>query len=321
MDLPPPPQGDDPIITQFRPQWGQWELTEDNINRIDPETGQTILHNYCQHIHTTPLAVYRYLIETIGCDVNVNDNCNNIPLHVAFGYFAVNNSCDITVLTYLINQKGINADIKGEYDCNFLHFACENINKLPLDIFKLLIERIGCNVNAQDNNNNTPLHVAFSRFCPTKDGGNITVLTYLLNQNGVNVNIKGDYDYTLLHLACEKINKLPLDIFKLLIETVGCDVNVQGNEQETPLHIAFRDFDQNNGGDITVLAYLIDQKGVNLNNKYKNGYTLLHYACIINLLETWYSAELNTKRDTTLCQIVKAIAERCLELVLDEATF
>jgi hypothetical protein len=49
MNLPPPPpaQHDDPIITQFRPVEGQRELNDENIERIDPETGSTILHNYC----------------------------------------------------------------------------------------------------------------------------------------------------------------------------------------------------------------------------------------------------------------------------------
>jgi hypothetical protein len=57
MNLPPPPQDDDPIITQFKPYYDQWELTDNNINRIGPETGHTILHNYCCYINTTPLGL------------------------------------------------------------------------------------------------------------------------------------------------------------------------------------------------------------------------------------------------------------------------
>jgi len=55
VNLPPPPRDDDPIITQFKPVEGQWELTEDNIKHIDPETGETILLNYSQYIMTTHL--------------------------------------------------------------------------------------------------------------------------------------------------------------------------------------------------------------------------------------------------------------------------
>jgi len=67
MNLPPPPpQHDDPIITQFKPVNGQRELTDDNVKHIHPKTGETILHNYCRHINTTPIEVWRYLIEVKG---------------------------------------------------------------------------------------------------------------------------------------------------------------------------------------------------------------------------------------------------------------
>jgi hypothetical protein len=80
-----------PIITQFKPVKDQWELNDDNIKRIDQRTGKTILHNYCGYIKTTPLGVYRYLIETKGCDINVQDKYNDIPLHRAFENFNPDN--------------------------------------------------------------------------------------------------------------------------------------------------------------------------------------------------------------------------------------
>jgi len=275
---PPPPQHDDPAITQFRPRWGQWELNDDNINRVDPKTGQTILHNYCKCINTTPLEVYRYLIETMGGDINAQDNNKNTPLHFAFHSFNPSWGGDIDVLMYLLNRKDVNVNIKGEDDTTLLHAACENIHELQLDVFKLLIETMGGDINAQANNNDTPLHRAFHRFCPTEDGGDITILTYLFSQNGVNVNIKGEYGYTLLYLACKHINTLPLDVFELLIETLGCDVNLQANNKNTPIHTALEYF-RPNDGDINVLTYLISQKGINVNIKGLYGNTLLHMAC------------------------------------------
>jgi len=237
MSLPPPPQDDDPIITQFKPYYGQWELTDNNIQLIG---GQTILHNYCECINTTPLEVYRYLIETKGCDVN-----------------------------------------------------------------------------AQAQNKNTPLHYAFQNFNPN-DGGDITVLMYLLTQKNVNANIKGGEGYTLLHYACEEINKLPLDVFKVLIETHGSDVNLQTSYNETPIYCALLYFDPNDGGDVNVFAYLLNQKDIDFNIKYKNDYTLLHTACIIDLPNTWHPLKRNAENDTILCQIVEVIAERYLQEVFDE---
>ena len=204
MDLPqPPPHGSDPIITQFKPVRNQWELTEDNIKRTDPETGRTILHNYCQHIKTTPLGVYRYLIETQGCDVNVQNKYNNTPIQRALFYFDPRTGGDITVLTYLLNQNSVNLNIKGRSGHTLLHYACEQINYLPLEIFKMLIETMGCDVNAQDNDKNTPIHCAFQKFDPNQGGGDgITVLLYLLGHEDANVNIKNEKGCNLLHFTC-----------------------------------------------------------------------------------------------------------------------
>jgi ankyrin repeat protein len=330
INLPPPPmQADDSIITQFKPVDGQWELNSNNIKRIDPQTGQTILHNYCQHINTTPLEVYRYLIETKGCDVNVQDKDKDTSLHNALRYFNPNG--DITVLTYLLSQRIVNVNTKGWNGYNLLHWACININALPIEIFKLLIETLGADVNIQNDNKDIPLHDALCYFDPN-DGGNTAVLPYLLSQNGIDGNTKGWNGNTLLHLACEKINYLTLDVFELLIETLGCDVNVQDNYKDTPLHKAYSQFKPSNGGDINVWAYLINQKAVNVNTKGWNGHTLLHSVCICDIpdLKDYMGSKddfagpgekldnhREAKADTFLCQIVEVIAERCIQQVLD----
>jgi len=279
MSLPPPPQDDDPIITQFKPVHGQWELTDQNIKRIDPETGRTILHNYCRHINTTPIEVWRYLIEVKGCDVNAKDKYNDTALHRATFRFSPNGGGDINVLTYLLNQKGVNGDTKGRNGNTLLHYSSKNINSLPLEIFKYLIETHGSDVTALDNDKDTPLHYSIRYFNPN-NGGDINVLTYLLSQENLNADIKGWGSQTLLHEASRNLNRLTLEIFKILIEIIGYDVNVQAQNKDTSLHYALRHFDPNNGSVNThVLLYLLGQKGVDANIKDHNGYTLLHTAC------------------------------------------
>jgi ankyrin repeat protein len=278
MNLTPPPQPDDPIITQFNPVEGQWKLNDKNIKRIDPRIGGTILHNYCEYINTTPLGVWRYLIEVKGCDINGQDKKKKIPLHDAILFFDPNEGGDVNILHYLLSQKGIDGNTKGQYGYTLLHYACENINALPIDIFELLIETLGCDVNAYDNYGDTPILHVFRQFSPIK-GGDITVLMYLLNQKSIDVNVKGKRGGTLLHTACININTLLIDVFKLLIETMGCDVNAQNNDNDTPLHNALFSFDPNKGGDISVLQYLLRQKGINRNINDKYRYSLLHAAC------------------------------------------
>jgi ankyrin repeat protein len=184
------------------------------------------------------LDIFKVLIETHGADINLQDNIDDTPLHYAIRYYNPSQGGDIAVLMYLLNQKGVNVNIEGRYGYTLLHTACDNINTLPIDIYKVLIETHGCNINAQDRYDNTPLHIALFNFDPNQDGGEISVLQYLLNQKNVDVNIKGQNDTTLFHVACININNLLLDVFEVLMETLGCDVNVQDNYNNIPLHNA-----------------------------------------------------------------------------------
>jgi ankyrin repeat protein len=271
-------------------------------------------------MNITPVEVYRYLIETLGADVNVQDDNCNTPIHWALGFFDPTvTGVGTNVLMYLLSRKDVNVNIKDNYGYTLLHYACGNINSLPLEIFKSLIETIGFDVNAQASNKDTPLHRAL-RFFDPNDGGDINLWAYLIAQKGINVNIKNSNGHTLLHTACININSLPIDVFKLLIEMLGCNINAQDKCNDTPLHHALRFFDPNYGGDITVLAYLINQKNINVNTKYKRDHTLLHTACIINLSNFWHSAELSARYDTILSQIVELIAERCVQEVFDAKT-
>jgi ankyrin repeat protein len=272
-----PPDDNDPIITQFMPAYGQWKLNSQNIKRIDPSSRHTILHNYCTNIKSSPFEVFRYLIETKGCNINGTDNNNNTPIHIVLHSIKLNDSSDPNALTYLLYHKDINLSIKNDTGFTLLHSACSNINSLPLDIFKHLIETKGMGINVQDKMKNIPIYIALDNFEP-KNGGDVKILTYLLNQKGIDANIKGQHGRTLLHWSCCKISHLSLDIFKRLIETKRCDINAQDNQCNTPLHYALRHF-QSDIADLSILTYLFNQKGLKINLKGHRGHTLLHSAC------------------------------------------
>jgi serine/threonine-protein phosphatase 6 regulatory ankyrin repeat subunit B len=281
---------------------------------IKGQYGYTLLHMACYKINTLPLGIFQYLVETLGCDVNVQDKFKNTPIHLALRHFEPNDGGDIAVLHYLLGQQGVNGNIKGEYGYTILHYASYKLKQLPLDIFRALIETHGCDVNVEDNYNNTPIQIALQH--SKSNGGNFTVLMYLLSNKNININTKDEYGNTLLHYACDEI-----DVFKFLIETLGCDVNVQNNAKNTPIHNTLRRFDPNDGGDTTGLTYLLSQNDVNFNIKGEYDRTLLHDACIANLSGSGDSAELNAEIDTILCQIVEMIVERCIGQILNDPTF
>jgi ankyrin repeat protein len=261
----PAPLDDDPIITQFKSVDGQWELNDEKIKRIDPDSGQTILHNYCKYIDSTPLAIFKYLIEVKGCDVNIQSKSRGTPIHLAFLYFDSNEGGDINILMYLINLEGIDVNMKDEDGRTILHYACCKINRLPLDIFKYLIEMKGGDITIQSNHLNTPIHLAFLYF-DSNEGDAINILMYLINLEGVDVNTKGRYGRTILHYACQNINHLPIDIFKDL--KVDC-LDEDGN---TPLHLLMTYLSTKLDSNVSQAAEYLIEKGIPINHK--NSYKL-----------------------------------------------
>jgi hypothetical protein len=110
-------------------------------------------------------------------------------------HFGSNHGGNIMVLMYLFNQRDIS--VKSTMDMVILYFIW---------LVKILTTSPLMYVNVQDKCNNNPVHFGFGAFNPD-DSGDITVLTYLLNQNNVNVNIKNEKGCNLLHTTC--INNLP----------------------------------------------------------------------------------------------------------------
>ena len=96
-------------------------------------------------------------------------------------------------------------------------------------IVQLLLER-GANVNAQDKDHLTPLHLACYN-------GKLEIVRALLS-HGAGVNAKGILGQTALHLVLDgnRSGRDAIGVVRLLLEN-GADVNAQ-DSSETPLHLA-----------------------------------------------------------------------------------
>jgi ankyrin repeat protein len=265
---------DDQIIAQFKPVYGQWELNDDNVKRIDPQTGETILHNYCKHIGSTPLAVFRYLIGTRSCDMNVLDFRDDTPIYTAFNNFK--SGYDVNILVYLLNQKDVNVHIRDDYNNTLLHLACININSLPLHIFKQLIETNGSRMHLKNFDGNTPVHIALHQFRKA-NGGDINSLTYLLGHKDVNVNAINQYGRSLLHVVCRSMNSFPLDIVKYLVEIKGAQINTLDDTRSNLLHQLMVDLSRKSDFNVSQIAQYLIQKGVQINQQNWSRHTPLDW--------------------------------------------
>jgi ankyrin repeat protein len=98
--------------------------------------------------------------------------------------------------------------------------------------------------------------------------GDLHLLKILLSPP-INVNAVSKRYGTALHAAAYE--RRP-DVLRMLVDTYNADVTVTDQFGRTPLHLAAR------GGDVRCVDYLIE-RGLDCNDKDKNGNSVIHYAC------------------------------------------
>jgi len=133
---------------------------------------------------------------------------------------------------------------------NKLH---EYVRKEHLRVVKYLLTLELMDLNVQDNDGNTPLHIA----C---ENGNIDIakalLTALGNLESMDLNIQNNDGNTPLHKACENGN---IDVAKALL-TAGANQNVENKEKKKPFQVA-------KPKDVEALRKLLSNRRGGWNNK------------------------------------------------------
>merc|ERR1712029_50259 len=182
---------------------------------------RTPLHQACLKCHYTSVE----LLLDHGANVNVKDKVNATPLHIALREGVMGSK-----IAKLLIEKGAKVNvIGGIMERTPLHQACTNGNEATI---QLLLDH-GANVNVEDNENITPLHVALRERVIGSDR-NCSRIAKLLIEKGANVNaVGGVLERTPLHEACLTGKKTAVQ----LLLGHGGNVYVQDKENKTPLQL------------------------------------------------------------------------------------
>ncbi len=199
------------------------------------------------------LGIVKYLIEEKGVNPNVKDISGLTPLHFAAG------SGSLEIVKYLVEKRGANVSVESNNEQTPLHFAAGNGH---LGIVKYLIEEKGINPNATDISGLTPLHFAAG-------SGSLEIVKYLVEKRGVDVSAESNNNQTPLLSAAENGK---LEIVRYLVEERNVDPNLKSRVKQIPLHLAA------GSGSLELVKYLVEEKHADVNAKGNGKWTPLHYA-------------------------------------------
>eukprot|EP00794_Sanderia_malayensis_P004801 gene4801-5428_t len=140
-----------------------------------------------------------------------------------------------------------------------LHIASTTRNSLLVK--ELLQSHVEEQIKATDKEyRDTPLHVA-ARY---KDVDIIRILV----ENGANVEERNNEGQTILHIACSVSDEATVKY----LHSVKANPNVHDKLNRTPLHVCTE------GGHSTIIEILIDKFKADVNQRSKDGSTLIHLA-------------------------------------------
>ena len=196
---------------------------------------QSLLHSACIG---GDVGLVRSLISEYRANVNAKDDKNNAPIHVA----AFNGKKDVVLA--LSSDFGCSVNCRGELGQTVVHIACYTdflssvdffvlqvkVNVSNVDFIKELILQHKADVNAQDDNNDTPLHVAAYH-------GKEKIVLALINDFHCDLTLSGNLGKSFLHSACAN-NKANVLIAISNCTQISIPLHDLDDHGDTPLHIA-----------------------------------------------------------------------------------
>jgi len=182
-----------------------------NIN-LRNRSGKTLLHLCGQYFPYISFKLFKTLIQVHHGDLNIEDNSGQTPLNWALKHFHPRQDC-LKSLIYLLTQPNIRI---GEE--TFLGSAAGNIENLPIEIFKLLVEIPGVGIHGKNHRRINPisracrwynLNINYMRYSEDKQNEIDDILRYLLLQSGVN------HPTHSISLICTDLLSNPMNIIDI----------------------------------------------------------------------------------------------------------
>ncbi|GBO41154.1 Ankyrin-3 [Araneus ventricosus] len=237
-------------------------------------------------LHRASQFGHRKVVETLlgkGFEIDARW-VNSTPLH----YAVIHNHCEIV---RLLIKKEADVDAQDGEDMTALHWIAEGDN---VEMVQILLNA-GANISIRDKKNRSVTEIAVN-------SNRLEIAKILLERKDIDINMKGNKGFTLLHISAEigsleitkhltlkGANKIAKDMngskpihiaavkgHKDIVEFYldkNVNVNDLGHRNFTPLHFAAL------GGKINVCEYLIE-RGADVNAFADNDMTPIHLAAV-----------------------------------------
>lgn len=246
-----------------------WKLLKSSIDVICDNSGNTVLHNVVKNVEDV-----KFLL-SLGADYNIKNNkgetaydlCDDKTIFKSYDEkLFISSKCNLVLTKKLIESGRVNINYQDKNGVSKLHIAAANDN---FDMVQMLVEK-GINQELQDACGNTAFHYA-----------NINDIWNILNNTK---DIKNNDGNTRLHKSARRSE---FYVVKFLLE-LGVDYNIKNNDGKTAYELckdrfSFRPYDEKlfmNTSDVELAKELIESGRVDINYQDYAGYTKLHRATI-----------------------------------------